>query len=206
VASGSKSDDGLDTVVGGAAFVIGLLAWYGVGRIAPPWLAVTAGVVVGLIVGLVLTGLADFLFAEERLLAEGKRIGAKRRREADIARARALVHGTKTPGRQSIPRAMRYRVWERDGGRCVECGATFDLQYDHIIPLAMGVRTTPKTCSCCAATAIAARARCSVSERENAARCCVGAFVPRVSRRAAAHCRADAVARTAQRATKTPPV
>jgi hypothetical protein len=32
-----------------------LLAWYGVGRIAPPWLAVTAGVVVGLIVGLVLT-------------------------------------------------------------------------------------------------------------------------------------------------------
>ena len=34
--------------------------------------------------------------------------------------------------------AMRQQVWERDGGRCVRCGATAELQYDHIIPLARG--------------------------------------------------------------------
>ena len=34
--------------------------------------------------------------------------------------------------------AARQEVWERDGGRCVRCGAQQDLQYDHIIPLARG--------------------------------------------------------------------
>jgi 5-methylcytosine-specific restriction endonuclease McrA len=33
-------------------------------------------------------------------------------------------------------------VFERDGGRCVECDSNFDLQYDHIIPLAMGGAST----------------------------------------------------------------
>ncbi len=40
--------------------------------------------------------------------------------------------------RAHIPRDVRHVVWQRDGGACVDCGATFDLQYDHIIPVAMG--------------------------------------------------------------------
>jgi 5-methylcytosine-specific restriction endonuclease McrA len=29
-------------------------------------------------------------------------------------------------------------VFERYDGRCAECGSNFDIQYDHIIPLALG--------------------------------------------------------------------
>jgi hypothetical protein len=29
-------------------------------------------------------------------------------------------------------------VWLRDGGRCVECGSTQDIEIDHIIPLSQG--------------------------------------------------------------------
>jgi hypothetical protein len=49
----------------------------------------------------------------------------------------ALVHS-----RQHIPTEIRQIVFNRDGGRCVECGATFDIQYDHIIPVARGGATT----------------------------------------------------------------
>lgn len=37
-----------------------------------------------------------------------------------------------------IPSAVRQEVWERDGGCCCRCGATEDLQFDHIIPWSEG--------------------------------------------------------------------
>ncbi len=44
--------------------------------------------------------------------------------------------------REPISRGTRLAVWKRDGGRCVECGSDFDLQYDHVIPLSMGGAST----------------------------------------------------------------
>ncbi|HEY1540074.1 MAG TPA: HNH endonuclease [Solirubrobacteraceae bacterium] len=44
--------------------------------------------------------------------------------------------------RERIPRETRRAVFERDGGRCVECDASFDLQYDHVIPLSLGGAST----------------------------------------------------------------
>lgn len=39
---------------------------------------------------------------------------------------------------RSIPAAVKAKVWNRDGGRCVVCGATRDLHFDHVVPVAKG--------------------------------------------------------------------
>lgn len=37
-----------------------------------------------------------------------------------------------------IPTIIKQKVWERDQGRCVDCGSTKDLHFDHIIPFSKG--------------------------------------------------------------------
>ena len=37
-----------------------------------------------------------------------------------------------------IPRRVRYQVWVRDKGRCVRCGSSSHLQFEHIQPVALG--------------------------------------------------------------------
>ena len=37
-----------------------------------------------------------------------------------------------------IPTAVKLEVWKRDKGRCVECGSTDNLHFDHIIPYSKG--------------------------------------------------------------------
>lgn len=68
----------------------------------------------------------------------------ERRRARKLERAHTALALDAEPARrrEPIPREVRVAVFERDGGRCVECDATFDLQYDHVIPVSMGGATT----------------------------------------------------------------
>lgn len=46
--------------------------------------------------------------------------------------------------REPIPPEVRAFVWNRDGGRCVQCGGTERLEFDHLIPFSMGGSSTAR--------------------------------------------------------------
>jgi 5-methylcytosine-specific restriction endonuclease McrA len=66
----------------------------------------------------------------------------RRQRKLDRAHAALAQEDDVSPRREPIPREVRRAVFERDGGRCVDCGGNFDIQYDHVIPFSMGGAST----------------------------------------------------------------
>jgi hypothetical protein len=50
----------------------------------------------------------------------------------------ALEFQRSGPTRDPISEDVKLLVWTRDGGRCVRCGSTQVLHFDHIIPVAKG--------------------------------------------------------------------
>jgi 5-methylcytosine-specific restriction endonuclease McrA len=72
------------------------------------------------------------------------------RRQRDYEKVRreveALENMEKLEGvmREPIPDAVRLFVWQRDGGKCVKCGARERLEFDHIIPVAAGGSSTER--------------------------------------------------------------
>ena len=48
---------------------------------------------------------------------------------------------SKTP-RISIPQNIKDKVWNRDGGKCVQCGSNENIEFDHIIPFSKGGSST----------------------------------------------------------------
>ena len=62
----------------------------------------------------------------------------ERRRRRRLERAHTALAAEAQPRRLHIARETRLAVYARDGGRCTECGSGFELQYDHVIPHALG--------------------------------------------------------------------
>jgi 5-methylcytosine-specific restriction endonuclease McrA len=91
---------------------------------------------------------AERLRAEElALIAEARTVEAERKYRLEVEWARRVLAGddeTLQTRRLAIPKTVRYAVWQRDGARCVECGARKDLEFDHIIPVARGGGNTER--------------------------------------------------------------
>ncbi len=87
-----------------------------------------------------------FWWDDERLSArdiEALVLGADlgtRKRAAELARARAAVLGEElAPApEESLSPIVRFAVWCRDRGRCVDCRTSESLGYDQIVPFSKG--------------------------------------------------------------------
>ena len=44
--------------------------------------------------------------------------------------------------RKAIPQYIKDKVWNRDSGKCVQCGSNQKLEFDHIIPVSKGGANT----------------------------------------------------------------
>lgn len=73
--------------------------------------------------------------------AKNKRRVRLEKAHAVAAMAEALAEPKR---RRPIPQDVRILVWKRDGGRCVECDSQENLEFDHIIPVAMGGANTDR--------------------------------------------------------------
>jgi 5-methylcytosine-specific restriction endonuclease McrA len=91
--------------------------------------------------------LDNFWWDDEGLAGEDVKalvLQRKRRSEQKLQSARSLMRAEQAgrPTRPTLSSDLKRAVYERDGGRCVECGETFDIQYDHILPVSRGGATT----------------------------------------------------------------
>lgn len=85
----------------------------------------------------------DGLSADEVLALVHERERRRRRRidrAVDMMLADEQASG---PRREPIPEDVRREVFRRDGGRCATCGSDELLQFDHVIPVALGGASTP---------------------------------------------------------------
>lgn len=68
----------------------------------------------------------------------------RRNRRLSHARAMRDVSGTIPTTRERIPEDVKAEVWRRYEGRCANCGSRENIEWDHIIPLALGGSNTAR--------------------------------------------------------------
>lgn len=55
-----------------------------------------------------------------------------------LERERLAATEPERPRSRYIPRRVKLAVWKRDQGRCVVCGETHGLHFDHVVPFSKG--------------------------------------------------------------------
>ena len=86
--------------------------------------------------------LRNQLLAEERKRQERARMQALREEvERELSESGAISLPASS-GREPIPQDVMDAVWNRDGGKCVRCGKSEKLEFDHIIPVSKGGAST----------------------------------------------------------------
>ena len=73
--------------------------------------------------------------------SESKKKTEKVQKELEMIRAAA---DGRRLSREPIPEKVQVMVWNRDRGRCVKCGSTELLEFDHIIPVSKGGANTAR--------------------------------------------------------------
>lgn len=69
------------------------------------------------------------------------------REQQKVERAVAMVKRgvmESASARGTIPDDVKQFIWQRDSGRCRRCESVHELQFDHIIPVAMGGSSEPE--------------------------------------------------------------
>jgi hypothetical protein len=56
----------------------------------------------------------------------------------ELAAVPTKIQPTEIEHNRIIPTSVKIAVWKRDGGRCVKCGSTDNLHFDHVIPYSKG--------------------------------------------------------------------
>lgn len=87
--------------------------------------------------------------AVHALLLERER---KKRRQIDRAVDLMRAGEAEGPRREPISQEIRRAVFRRDGGRCVRCESAELLQFDHVIPVALGGASTAENLQLLCAT------------------------------------------------------
>ncbi|WP_433565598.1 TerD family protein [Nocardia sp. CA-151230] len=62
--------------------------------------------------------------------------------EGSLRVAKRLVLAPGQRDSRAIPQDVKSQVWQRDGGKCAECGAQEYLEFDHVIPWSRGGATS----------------------------------------------------------------
>ncbi len=95
----------------------------------------------------------EFYWDDEALESESVRaliLAQRLRQTRKIEKARTIVSSAgavqteEATSREPIPRDVQIHVWQRDQGRCTQCGSNQKLEFDHIIPLSAGGSNTTR--------------------------------------------------------------
>lgn len=78
--------------------------------------------------------------AEEK--EEKEKLKQLRQEIIEELREEGLIVSNNMKKREPVPQKVQDRVWNRDEGKCVKCGSSEKLEFDHIIPFSKGGSNT----------------------------------------------------------------